>query len=183
MEVHLMSSGIYICSTYSDLADHREAVKSVIPTLSSPEDYMEFRYVGLEYRTADEKPSLETSYKALDDAEYVIILVGWRYGFIPEGCDKSVVELEYEYAIKQGKVILCYVLEEGYPIPPNLIEHGIGAERLTRFKNRLKKDRLVDTFGSPADLARKVAVDLTRIYKTPMREAMENIIDRPKLES
>jgi hypothetical protein len=144
---------------------------------------VEFSYVGLEYRTADEKPALESYFRALDDASYVVLLVGWRYGSIPEGSDKSVLELEYERAIEQHKSVLCYFLEEDYPIPPNLVEHGIGAKRLTLFKDRLKKEKVVSTFGSPDDLARKFAVDLTRITNTTMGEVAEHIFVRPLLES
>ncbi|MDD2468688.1 MAG: DUF4062 domain-containing protein [Desulfobulbus sp.] len=178
-----MSLGVYVCATYSDLEQHREALKSVIPTLSSPEDYVEFNYIGLEYRTADERPALESYFQALDEASYVVLLVGWRYGTIPEGNDKSILELEYEHAIEQHKSILCYFLEDNYPIPPNLIEHGEGAERLKRFKDRLKKEKIVSTFGSPDDLARRFAVDLTRITKTTMGEVAEHIFVRPLLES
>jgi len=178
-----MSEGIYICSTSSDLADHREALKAVIPSLSDPKDYMDFRYVGVEYYTADEKPSLETYLKTLEEAEYVVILVGWRYGSIIADSDKSIVELEYDYAIKHGKTIFCYFIEEDYPIPPNLIEHGIGAKRLAQFKSRLKNERVIAAFSSPDDLVRKFAVELTRLYKTPMREAGEYIISNPRLQS
>ncbi|MDD4761082.1 MAG: DUF4062 domain-containing protein [Bacteroidaceae bacterium] len=178
-----MSSGVYVSSTSADLAEHREAVKAVIPTLSSAENFAEFRYIGLEYRTADARPSIESIYSAIDDAEYVVVLVGWRYGTVPSGTDKSVVEMEYERAAEHDKIVLCYVIEDDYPISPKLVERGIGAECLQRFKNRLKKERVVSTFSSPDDLARKVAVDLTRTYKTTMREAVEHAIARPKLES
>ncbi len=174
---------IYISSTQSDLAEHRDAVKAVIPTLSSEKDYMSFEYVGLEYRTPEAMPSLENYFAALDEADFVVLLVGWRYGFIPEGSDKSILELEYERAVQGRKTILCYVLDDHYPVPPSLLEHGTGAERLQTFKERLKSERVLATFTSPEDLARKVAVDLTRIYKTPMREMADHVIARPRLQA
>jgi hypothetical protein len=178
-----MSLGIYICSTYSDLEQHRAALKDVIPTLTSPKDYLYFTYIGLEYRTADERPALELYFQAIDQASYVVLLVGWRYGTIPEDHDKSVVELEYEYAVERHKSIFCYFLEENYPIPPNLVEIGEGANHLRRFKERLKKEKIISTFRSPEDLARKVAVDITRVANTPFDEAAEHIFVRPLLES
>jgi len=174
---------IYISSTQSDLAEHRNAVRTVIPTLSSEKDFISFEYVGLEYFTPDAMPPLDDYFAALDEADFVVLLVGWRYGFIPEGSDKSVLELEYERAIQSGKTILCYVLDEDYPVSPSLLEHGAGAARLQQFKERLKRKHVFATFTSPDDLARKVAVDLTRIYKTPMGEAADHIIARPRLQA
>lgn len=176
-------ANIYISSVQSDLADHRAEVRRIIPTLSSEKDFMSFEYVGLEYRTPEATPSLDEYYTALDEADFVVLLVGWRYGFVPVGSDKSVLELEYERAAQEQKMMLCYVLDESYPVPPNLLEHGSGAERLRQFKERLKRERVLATFSSPEDLARKVAVDLTRIYKTPMMEMADHTIARPRLQT
>ena len=174
---------IYISSTLSDLAEHRAAVKSVIPTLSSEKDLMSFEYIGFEYRTTESMPAIDSYFAAIDEADFVIFLLGWRYGFIPDGSKKSVLELEYEHAMQKKKIILCYIINENYPVSPRLIEHGTGAEHLKRFKERLRKQHVISTFTSPEDLARKVAVDLTRFYKTTMAEAMGNVIAYPRLQA
>jgi hypothetical protein len=175
-----MAIDIYIASTLTDLAAHREAVKAVIPTLRDAGNVC-FQYVGVEYRTPDTMPPLKEYFSALDKASIVIMLAGWRYGFLPEGSDKSVLELEYERALAGGKSIICYLMDDSYPVSPNLIESGEGAARLKEFKNRLKRQHTVEKFSSPDDLARKVAVDLTRYYTRGMEIVAEDIIVRPRL--
>jgi len=178
-----MALSVYIASTQTDLADHRDAVKAVIPTLRGDDDYPWYKCTSVEYRTSDATPSLDEYYSALDGASIVVLLIGWRYGFIPEGSEKSVLELEYERAVESNKSVICYVIDERYPIPPRLLEHGEGAARLKLFKERLKRERTVDTFSTPEDLARKVAVDLTRYYTFSIDRTAEDIIARPRLES
>jgi len=166
---------IYVGSTFSDLQAHRDALRSALQALEETE------YIGPEYLSATEQPSLEACQEAVRDAFALVLVLGWRYGYIAEGHEKSVVELEYEAALERTPV-LCYVIDENYPIPAKFVETGENAERLRRFKDRIRREKVIKTFTSPEDLARQVAIDLTYAYKKPISAVTEDIVARPQLE-
>ena len=172
---------IYVSSTLSDLTEHRAAVRQVMNSLS--EGGVNFEYTGVEYLSAEPNPPLGTYLHAVQGADFILLLIGWRYGYVPEGSEKSVVELEYEAAVESKLAVLTYLIDDSYPVPPNLVELGQGAIRLRAFKERLRRERVVSYFTSPDDLAKKVAVDLTHYYTRSIIEAAEDIIARPQLET
>jgi len=78
-------------------------------------------------------------------------------------------------------VILPFIVKDDYPIPPRQIETGDHAERLRRFKDRVAREQVVHSFGSPDELAKEVAIAITRIWTTPMGEAVKDIVASPEL--
>ena len=40
--------------------------------------------------------------ETVDSADIFIGAYGWRYGYIPDGYDKSIVEMEYDWAGERG---------------------------------------------------------------------------------
>ena len=85
---------VYLSSTYIDLKDYRE---SVYRTLCKIEGV---QVVAMEnYVACDERPVN----KCLDDVEKCDVYIGlfaWRYGFIPNGHEYSITNLEYRKAIE-----------------------------------------------------------------------------------
>lgn len=79
-----MALRVFVSSTFSDLAEHRAAVKSVME--KSLTDM--YQYVGPEYLSAGEQPSLEDCLNELKNSTFLILLIGWRYGYVPEGYEK-----------------------------------------------------------------------------------------------
>jgi hypothetical protein len=169
---------IYVSSTFSDLTEHREAVKKVIGSLEE----INFEYAGVEYLSADTRPSVEVLLREIIDSTFFVLLIGWRYGYVPEGHGKSLVEMEYDTAVENKVPILCYMIDPNYPFPPKFVDTGRNAEKLKRFKERITQDRVVRYFGSPEDLAQKLTVDLTTWGSKSLRESNEDIVIRPLLE-
>lgn len=169
---------IYVSSTSSDLAEHREAVKKAIESLKD----LNFEYVGVEYYNADSQQSVETLLSKLEDATFLVLLVGWRYGYVPVGHEKSLIELEYDAAVENRVTVLCYMIDENYPFPPKFFDTGKGAEKLKQFKERLKQERVFRYFGSPEDLAQKLTADLSNWWHKPINQAAEDSFARPILE-
>lgn len=95
---------------------------------------------------------------------------------------KSIVELEYEAALEDGMAVLPYFIDDDFPIPAKYFDTGENADKLRRFKDRIKSEKLVKTFTGPEDLAQKIVIDLTYYYRKPMNEAAEDILARPLLE-
>lgn len=172
---------IYVASTFSDLDAHRQAVRDAIQNIEKRE-FEEFVYAGPEYSEATDEVSLELRLKNVRESSLLVLLLGWRYGYIPPSQEKSVLELEYEAAIEEGHSVLAYLIDENYPIPAKYVETGSNAEQLRHFKERVRKDKVVKTFSTPDNLARQVAIDLTFWYRRSMSQAAEDIIARPHLE-
>lgn len=184
---------IYVSSTFTDLAEHRAATKRVIESLKddSFKQYGQdakscFEYIGLEYLSADTQPPLDTCLEEIVNSDIFILLIGWRYGYIPEGCEKSVVELEYQTAIEKNIPALCYIIDDNYPLPAKFIDTSDSAVKLRKFKERVKNDKFVKYFGSPDDLAQKITADLSfcyqRIMHTPMSEIAKDVISKIQID-
>jgi hypothetical protein len=166
-----------VSSTFTDLQEHRHALRNALQSLQDVE------YVGPEYLSARAEPPLETSRREIGESAALVLLIGWRYGYIPEGQQKSIVELEYEAALAHRVSVLPYVIDDNYPVPAKFIETGESAESLRRFKERVRKEKVIKTFTSPEDLARQVAIDIAYSGKRSISEAPEDIIARPHLEN
>jgi|GEM_PF-1491215 len=183
---------VYVSSTFTDLAEHRAAVKRVIESLkdTSLEDDQEtenpFEYAGLEYLSADPQPSLETRLQELTRSDLFVLLIGWRYGYVPEGQQESVVELEYQTAVENKLPVLCYIIDDNYPVPVKFVDTGESAEKLKRFKDNLRQEKIVRYFNSPEDLAQKVTADLSfnynRVMKTKFSDITRELFAKPLLE-
>ena len=172
---------VYVASTFSDLDAHRQAVRDAIQSIEK-RDYEEFEYAGPEYSEPTEEVPLELRLKNVKESSLLILLLGWRYGYIPPSQEKSVLELEYEAAIEKGHPVLPYLIDDNYPIPAKYVETGSNAEQLRHFKERVCREKVVKTFTTPENLARQVAIDLTFWSRRSMSLAAEDIIARPQLE-
>jgi hypothetical protein len=150
---------IYISSTYQDLKAFREAVYHVLRQLGHDVVAME------DYVAADARP-LEKCLADVASCDAYVGLVGDRYGYVPDEGNperKSITELEYREAEKQGKKRLVFV----YSGPPdrNFADFctggGDNGGRVKTFKDELQKQRTVSEFTTPDDLGQKVAVAVT----------------------
>ena len=85
-----------------------------------------------------------------------------RYGYIPEGSDTSISELEYRAATDARLPRFIYVVDNQYPWLPEHIDDGDKRTRLNTFKEFLFKNHICQTFGAADQLAMNVAADLGR---------------------
>jgi hypothetical protein len=168
----------YLSSTYTDLKEHRESIISALPNINKAiaDSYGEIQLINNEASS-----SLEEIEKQIAESSYFILVVGWRYGYIPEGYDKSIVEIEYELAVDKGLMVLCYVIDPDYPIPPKFYEFGVESAKLAKFKERIAQKQVLRKFGSPEDLSKSVSNDIIKFWTTPMGEAVSWSLDRPYL--
>jgi hypothetical protein len=145
---------IYISSTYEDLKEERRAVRDAIHDL-------QHEPVGMEtYEAADQIP-LDRCLEDVRSCQAYVGIFAWKYGFFPNGGAISITELEYREAEKNNIPRYIYLLGDNVPWPPNLIPKQ-DRDRIEVLRNRLKLDRLVSFFASPAELARAVTQSLSR---------------------
>ncbi|MEP7133316.1 MAG: DUF4062 domain-containing protein [Chloroflexota bacterium] len=145
---------VFLSSTYIDLVEHRKAAHEALERLGQEVGRMEI------FGARDG----EATTIALDQLEKSDLIVGiyaYRYGFIPEGADISITEQEYVHAKSKGKSVLCFVVNEDHPWSPKMMEKDAGKiKKLEDFKAKILKEKVVDFFTTPADLAMKIATSV-----------------------
>jgi hypothetical protein len=171
---------VYIGSTLADLAEHRAKAIDALSRVSQP--YAELQIVGPENAAIDGSQSMAAQLQLIADSSIYILLLGWRYGYIPEGETRSVVEIEYDAAKQSGDVMLCFIADDGAPVPGGLVETGDNAAALRRFKARVTSENLVRFFRSPDELAVEVVTSVNLWFSRPFSKVGQDVVDRPVLQ-
>jgi tetratricopeptide (TPR) repeat protein len=142
---------VFISSTYKDLIDYRTATIRAVEGTSYQASKMEV------FGARPDEP-LEACLREVEESDLFIGIYALRYGFVPEGADISITELEYLHAKKLGRPIYCFILdEENQPWLNKWIEDEPGKSKLKNFKQRIQKDHVCDYYTTSDDLRAKVA--------------------------
>jgi Domain of unknown function (DUF4062) len=97
-----------------------------------------------------------------DEADLFVGIYAHRYGFIPEGSEVSISELEYKTAVENSLPKFIYIIDESQPWIPGLMDEGAKKKKLNAFKASLLKSHICQKFENKDQLAAKVAADLGR---------------------
>jgi hypothetical protein len=134
----------FISSTSKDLGDYRQAAFEVCTRLSIVP-------IGMEQFESMGAGATAGSRHKLDEADVYVGIIAHRYGFIEDGFERSVTELEFDHAGARGLDRLCFVAEEKAGLP-HYPEDG---DKLAAFKARV--DKLVrNTFSTPWEFKYKL---------------------------
>ncbi|WP_460317880.1 DUF4062 domain-containing protein [Pseudomonas ogarae] len=96
---------IFVSSTFTDLIPERQAaVSAILKAGHIP--------AGMELFTSGDKSQMETIKKWIDESDVYMLVLGGRYGSIEQVSGVSYTELEYNYAIEQGKPLFAVVITE-----------------------------------------------------------------------
>lgn len=139
---------IYVSSTFTDLQDHREAVRNAIRRMGHFD-------VAMEYYVAEDRRPLDKCLADVRTSDLYIIIQAWRYGHIPPDHTESITHLEYRTALDANKPCLAFVLDEKAPWPPHLMELD-QLPRVQTLRTTLLQDHLAGLFTTRDDLARQV---------------------------
>jgi len=151
---------VFISSTYKDLIDYRAAAIRAVEGTNYQASKMEV------FGARPDEP-LDACLKEVEESELFIGIYALRYGFVPEGADISITEMEYVHAKKLGKEIYCFLLdEENQPWLKKWIEGESGKSKLEDFKKRIQKLHVCDYFTTPDDLRAKVSNALSLYVST-----------------
>jgi DNA polymerase III delta prime subunit len=106
---------VFVSSTYIDLKDHRQRVIAQVRRAGYHVDPME------DWTSDANEPRL-FSLDRLDGCQACVLLVGFRRGFVPEGQERSITQMEYDYAIAHGIDVLPFLLDDGVTGWPELYD-------------------------------------------------------------
>jgi Domain of unknown function (DUF4062) len=149
---------VFVSSTYTDLAEPRQAVMMLLLT-------MDHLPAGMELFGAVDEEQFEFIKRVIDESDYYVLIVGGRYGTeAPDG--KSYTEKEYDYAVSAGKKVLAFLHATPEKLEARHTEKSDeGRNKLAAFIAKVNAGRLRTTWSTSEDLAGKVAVALSKAIK------------------
>jgi tetratricopeptide (TPR) repeat protein len=162
---------VVISSTALDLPQHRAQVLDACLRMEAHPEMME-------HLPASNADALAESRRLVDKADIYLGVFAFRYGYVPEGSDISITEMEYNRAAERDIPRLIFLMRDDYPIKPSDVERGDGARKLDALKERLKKERVINYFGSPEDL-RGLAIQSLVPYHKPDLTIFHYVSDIP----
>jgi CheY-like chemotaxis protein len=145
---------VFLSSTFEDLTDYREKAANAVARLGQQD-------IRMEVFGARSSDAIEVCSKEIEDSDAFIGIYAHRYGFTPDGADRSITEQEFDLAYSK-KPVFCFLIDENFPWLPRYIEGSPGNEKLAKFKQRLSKVRVIDKFTTAEDLAFKISSALGR---------------------
>ena len=151
---------IYLSSTYSDLQELRSKAKETILDLGHHPVAME------NYNSTNEKP-LNQCLKDIRGCDIFVGIYAFRYGFIPQGLEKSITHLEYEEALKENKTLLLFVIDEETPMPPKFVDSD--RTNINQLRDIILKVRVVAHIKDLRDFGAKLSASIHNANPDPDR--------------
>ena len=168
---------VFLSSTAVDLVAYRQVADDTILRLSQQAVAME-RFGPLPGTPVEECERLAR------ESDVVICIVAHRYGFEPEKGLGSITRREVEAAQSAGKDVLVWIVADDHPWtekkeqdlltdptvladPARVADVVAAVSALGEFKAWLRKTFVCDTFTTPDELGRKIAVTLSNRSASP----------------
>ncbi|MCB0123789.1 MAG: DUF4062 domain-containing protein, partial [Caldilineaceae bacterium] len=134
---------IYVSSTFSDLVDFREQVRTALRSMGHEDIAMEY------YGAAEERP-LDKCLNDVASCDLYVGIFALRYGYIPQGHNRSITEQEYRKA--QEKKIPCLIfLADESDWPYGKVE-ATALNKINLLRKQLQTAHVVAFFKSPDEL-------------------------------
>ena len=172
---------VFVSSTYTDLLKERQEVMQALLELDCIP-------AGMELFPAADDDQWTLIKRVIDDCDYYLVIIAGRYGSIGPG-EKSFTQLEYEYAISQGKPVIAFLHKQPGKLPADNTEQDSQlAKKLDDFRNLAQK-KMVRYWTTPADLGSAVSRSIIKLIKSnpavgwvkadllPSQEATKEILE------
>ena len=106
---------VFVCSTFDDLEQEREAVLDAIRRVQSRHNAMEF------FGARPGRP-IDVCLEEVRKSDLLVVIVGLKYGSLPPGMGISYSQAEYEEGARLEKPCLVYLRDDDVPILPKYVE-------------------------------------------------------------
>ncbi|MEO1699877.1 MAG: SUMF1/EgtB/PvdO family nonheme iron enzyme [Planctomycetota bacterium] len=140
---------IFLSSTYADNAERREEILDAIQRAGCEP-------IAMEHWTSTERRVQDECLARLDEADAVVCILAWRYGWRPDGEERSITEIEFDEAVARGIPVFAFVIDESMDSVNIERDFDAGNERwaqqqrLDAFKAKVKDgQRTVVPFQGP----------------------------------
>jgi hypothetical protein len=150
---------VFVSSTYLDL---REPRQQVTMTLLECDAFP----TGMEIFPAADDDAWTLIRRVIDESDYYLLISAGKYGSIDERTGLSYTEMEYDYAVSAGKPVMAFLHGNLEELKSGLCESSEELqEKLTRFREKVKKARHVKFWTSPDELAGQVALTYNKFIR------------------
>ncbi|MEO1314998.1 MAG: DUF4062 domain-containing protein [Pseudomonadota bacterium] len=165
---------VMISSTVRDLPEHREQLRLACERSGFAPHEMQ------EHLTALNADAVQASMEMVERANVYVLVLGHRYGTVPDGETRSITEMEYDRAVELNKPRLVFLIHDDHPVTGKDVERGPGAQKLDDMKVKVGAERVAAFFESPDDLRGHAGEALTALKpsltnKTPTEAAQAAI--------
>ena len=135
---------LFISSTFLDNEERRKLVEDAILRAG-------MHPVGMERFTASANPTVDECQRQARECDVYLGIIAHRYGWIPDGVDISITEMEYDAAKEAQRPRLMFEIAPSVRVDPEKDfdqGQGRGAKRdkLDEFKARYRKDQMPGLF-------------------------------------
>lgn len=148
---------VFISSTYDDLKEYRAAAIEVVNDFQCVVLAMEH------LKSRPQKPK-KVCDKEVMGCNIFVGIYAHRYGFTPKGEEKSITQLEYELAKKEGKDCLCFIVDREHPWKRSFIEFEKENE-LNALLKKIKDEKTISYFTTIDDFKAKLTVSLSKVIE------------------
>jgi tetratricopeptide (TPR) repeat protein len=159
---------VFLSSTAQDLVEHRQAADDTLLRLTQQSVIME-RFGPLPGQPVEECERLAR------ECDVLVCIVAHRYGFVPEPGRGSITRREVEAALEAGRDVYAWIVDDSHPWthareqdrltdscvqqdPAQILEVAERVRALGEFKAWLRRRVVPDTFTTPDDLGRRLAI-------------------------
>lgn len=148
---------VIISSTVQDLEEYRDKVMDACHRADTTPRMME-------HLPALPTDAIEASLDLVNRAGVYVGVFAHRYGYVPQGHDVSITQMEYERAIERGIPRLIFLMHDDVPVSVADIDFE-NKPQLDRLKERLRKEQVVALFRNADDLRALVLQSLVDLQK------------------
>ncbi len=167
---------VFLCSTFDDLEQEREAVLDAIRRVQS-------RHNAMEFFGARPRRPIDVCLEEVSKSDLLVVIVGEKYGSLPPGMRLSYSQAEYEEGVWLNKPCLVYVRDDDVPILRKFVEREPDKLRLLEaWKQALNANHTVAKFESWPKLAVQVAADIGNVLLVRATAATKGVSEAPLRE-
>lgn len=149
---------VFVSSTYKDLQEERTEVMHALLELDCIPS-------GMELFPAANEDQWSLIKRVIDDCDYYVLILAGRYGSCgPDGV--SYTEMEYRYAVEQGKPVIAFLHRAPDQIAQGKCElEQEGRQKLDAFRALVEK-RICKQWASAAELGSVVSRSIVQLMKS-----------------
>ena len=167
---------VFVCSTFDDLEQEREAVLDAIRRVQS-------RHNAMESFGARPGRPVDVCLDEVRKSDLLVVIVGEKYGSLPAGMGISYSQAEYEEGARLEKPCLVYVRDDDVPILPKYVERDPDKLRLLDgWKQTLNANHTAAKFESWPKLAVQVAADIGNVLLVKATAEAKGVAEAPLRE-
>jgi tetratricopeptide (TPR) repeat protein len=167
---------VFVCSTFHDLEQEREAVLDAIRRVQQRHNAMEF------FGARPGRP-IDVCLDEVRKSDLLVVIVGEKYGSLPPGMGVSYSQAEYEEGVRLEKPCFVYLRDDDVPILPKYVERDPDKLRLLDgWKQTLNAAHTVAKFESWPKLAVQVAADIGSFLLVKATAEAKGVAEAPLRE-